>query len=110
MRSYGNECVDVKEGSAKNLIEHNVCEQQKDPNSGGFGLRGSDNTVRWNEIAECEGAGVRVGGENGFGQANNIYGNIIKNTKAGAFSVMSPNQGTVCENKISGVDRIVRIA
>ncbi|CAN0203846.1 unnamed protein product, partial [Hapterophycus canaliculatus] len=61
-RTYGNECVDVKEGSINNLIEHNVCEQQMDANSGCFGSRGDDNTFRWNEIAECTGAGVRVGG------------------------------------------------
>lgn len=81
MRSYGNECVDVKEGSADNLIEYNQCEDQQDPNSGCFGLRGSDNTVRWNKIADCEGAGVRMGGDNGFGRYNNVYGNTISNAK-----------------------------
>ena len=105
-RTYGNECVEMKEGSSNNLIEHNVCEQQKDANSGCFGSRGSDNTFRWNEIAECVGAGVRVGGDNGHGEGNHIYGNSIKNADNGAFSVMSPKQGTVCENKISGVDAI----
>ena len=99
----------MKEGSANNLIEHNICEQQQDPNSGCFGLRGSDNTVRWNDIAECKGAGVRVGGDRSFGTNNNIYGNNIKNADAGAFSVHSPDQGTVCENNISGVDKIVSV-
>lgn len=105
-RTYGNECVEMKEGSENNLVEHNVCEQQKDANSGCFGARGSDNTFRWNEIAECVGAGVRVGGDQDHGQGNHIYGNTIKNTGNAAFSVMSPNQGTVCENQISGVDAI----
>ena len=110
MRSYGNECVDVKEGSSHNLIESNICEMQMDEDSGCFGLRGSDNTVRWNEIAECKGAGVRMGGNLGYGRRNHIYGNIIKDAKRGAFSVMSPDQGTVCGNQLSGVDRIVRVA
>lgn len=101
-RTYGNECVDVKEGSTNNLIEHNVCEQQKDPNSGGFGLRGSENTVRYNEISECVGAGIRVGGDKDFGGGNNLYGNKIKNTDYGSFNVMSPDQGMVCENEASG--------
>ncbi|CAB1117755.1 unnamed protein product [Ectocarpus sp. CCAP 1310/34] len=105
-RTYGNECVDVKEGSAYNLIEHNVCEQQQDANSGCIGFRGSDNTARFNDIAECTGAGIRVGGDNGFGEGNNMYGNGIQNCGNGAFSVMSPNQGVVCENVISGVDAI----
>ncbi|CAM9572458.1 unnamed protein product [Ectocarpus fasciculatus] len=105
-RTYGNECVDVKEGSTFNLVEHNVCEQQQDANSGCIGFRGSENTARFNEIAECTGAGVRVGGDNGYGEGNNMYGNSIQNCGNGAFSVMSPNQGTVCENEISGVDAI----
>lgn len=105
-RTYGNECVEMKEGSANNLVEHNVCEQQKDKNSGCFGSRGSDNTFRWNEIAECVGAGVRVGGDGSHGEGNHIYGNSIKNAGNGAFSVMSPKQGAVCENLISGVDAI----
>ncbi|CAM9163351.1 unnamed protein product [Ectocarpus sp. 8 AP-2014] len=105
-RTYSNECVDIKEGSANNLVEHNVCEQQFDPNSGCFGSRGLDNTFRWNEIAECKGAGIRVGGEDGYGEDNHMYGNTIKNAEKGAFNVMSPNQGTVCENSISGVDLI----
>ncbi|CBJ32655.1 secreted protein [Ectocarpus siliculosus] len=105
-RTYGNECVDIKEGSANNLVENNVCEQQFDPNSGCVGSRGSDNTFRWNEIAECKGAGIRVGGEDGYGEGNHMHGKTIKNAEKGAFNVMSPNQGTVCETSISGVDLI----
>lgn len=105
-RTYGNECVEMKEGSSNNLIEYNVCEQQKDANSGCFGARGSDNTFRWNEVAECTGAGFRVGGDKGHGEGNHIYGNSIKNAGAGAFSVQAPKQGAVCENTITGVDAI----
>ena len=101
-RTYGNECVDVKEGSTDNLIEHNICEQQKDSNSGGFGLRGSENTLRYNEIAECVGSGVRMGGDKGYGGGNNVYGNKIRNTGKGGFYVMQTDQGVVCENEVSG--------
>lgn len=107
-RTYGNECVDVKEGSTNNLVENNVCEQQQDENSGGFGLRGSANTVRFNEIAECKGAGVRVGGDKGYGIANNIYGNVIMNAQAG-FNVMSDDHGAICENQVSGAGLLVRL-
>eukprot|EP00903_Cladosiphon_okamuranus_P012820 g11980.t1 len=106
IRTYGNECVDVKEGSCYNLIEHNVCEEQRDPESGCFGMRGSDNTVRWNDISDCEGAGVRLGGEDGYGEGNHVYGNTIRDCEYAAFKVMAPNQGTVCENDISGVDYV----
>lgn len=103
LRTYGNECVDIKEGSEYNLIEHNVCEHQMDSNSGCMGSRGSHNTFRYNEIAECLGACVRVGGDKGYGEGNNIYKNVMKNCENAAFTVMSPNQGVVCDNEISGV-------
>ena len=106
--TYGNECVEIKEGSTNNLIEHNVCKNQNDPDSGCFSSRGSDNTIRYNEIDNCVGAGVRVGGDDGYGEGNNIYGNEIKNCDKAAFNVMAPNQGTVCENEIkSGVKWVV---
>ena len=106
-RTRGNECVDVKEGSTDNLIEHNICQQQRDENSGCFGSRGSGNTFRFNDISDCHGAGVRVGGGDGYGGGNNIYGNTIKNCVGGAFRVMADKQGTVCSNKVSGVDYLV---
>ncbi|CAM9362869.1 unnamed protein product, partial [Sphacelaria rigidula] len=109
-RTYANECVDVKEGSENNLIEYNICEEQKDENSGCFGFRGSHNTARFNDIANCEGAGVRVGGDKvgstTFGMGNHMYGNTIKNTGNGAFNVMRPEQGAVCENTISGATAV----
>lgn len=105
-RTYGNECVEVKEGGIMNLIENNVCEQQKDDNSGCFGLRGSENTIRYNEIAECDGAGVRFGGDRHFGVGNNIYGNVMKNMGNGAFNAMKPDQGAICENSISGATSV----
>lgn len=109
-RTYANECVDVKEGSENNLIEYNICEEQKDENSGCFGFRGSHNTARYNDITNCEGAGVRVGGDKvgstTFGMGNHMYGNTIKNTGNGAFNVMRPEQGAVCENTISGATAV----
>ena len=100
-RTYGNECVDVKEGSYNNIIEENVCEMQQDENSGGFGLRGSDNTVRFNEIASCKGAAVRIGGDKGYGTGNNVYGNKISDMGYGAFNLMSTSHGEICDNAVS---------
>lgn len=82
-----------QEGSRYNLIEHNVCEEQKDDDSGCMGLRGDDNTVRWNDISDCEGAGVRIGGDDDYGEGNNIYGNTIRDCEYAAFKVpvLSPS-------------------
>lgn len=44
--TYGNECVEVKEGSSHNIIEDNVCSNQRDENSGCFCARGDENIIR----------------------------------------------------------------
>lgn len=44
--TYGNECVDIKEGSTENLIEENTCSDQFDEESGCYDVRGDDNIIR----------------------------------------------------------------
>ena len=43
----GNECVEVKEGSSGNVIEHNSCFEQRDEESGCYCSRGDNNIIRW---------------------------------------------------------------
>lgn len=100
--TQGNECVEVKEGATGNIIEHNDCSGQQDPNSGGFGLRGSGNILRYNRSYGNIGAGVRLGGhEVGgilYGQNNDVYSNEIFGNQAGGIKFQVDNQGTVCGN------------
>ncbi|MCB9430804.1 MAG: discoidin domain-containing protein [Ardenticatenaceae bacterium] len=100
--TQGNECVEVKEGASGNIIEHNDCSGQRDPNSGGFGLRGSGNILRYNRSYGNVGAGVRIGGhEVGgilYGQENDVYGNEIFGNQAGGIKFQVDNQGMVCGN------------
>ncbi|RZT20650.1 parallel beta helix pectate lyase-like protein [Kribbella sp. VKM Ac-2569] len=101
--TYGNECVDVKENSTANVIEHNDCSQQKDPSSGGLDARGSGNTFRYNTIHDNTGAGVRLGGDTETdGVDNNVYGNTITNNASGGVKFMRTPQGQVCGNTMSG--------
>ena len=58
--SNGNECVDIKEGSSRNLVEYNDCASQQDAASAGFNARGNDNIFRFNRIFSNRGAGVRL--------------------------------------------------
>jgi len=37
---YGNECVDIKEGAAYNIVEDNIWKEQYDDDAGCFGSRG----------------------------------------------------------------------
>jgi len=97
--TQGNECVDIKEAAAKNIIENNRCTGQKDSNSGGFDSRGENNIFRLNEIFDNKGAGVRLGGdEKGNGINNDIYLNIIRGNKSGGIKFQREPQGKVCGN------------
>ncbi|CAM9780013.1 unnamed protein product, partial [Laminaria digitata] len=102
--TYGNECVEMKEGSSGNVIENNVCSNQRDVNSGCFGSRGDSNTFRYgfNDVSECEGAGVRLGGweidGHQYGQNNSVYGNNIYHVDNGAISVNISPQQVICDN------------
>ena len=58
----GGECIDVKEGSERNLIEGNDCTGAVDIDSGAINIRGDKNIVRSNFIYNNDGAGVRLGG------------------------------------------------
>lgn len=98
----GNECVDIKEGSTKNLVEHNRCTGQQDKNSGGLGSRGSGNVFRYNVVYGNRGAGIRVGGDGERdGIDNDIYGNTFRNNAEGAIKAHRGPQAKVCENVVA---------
>ncbi|MDX1692723.1 MAG: discoidin domain-containing protein [Ketobacteraceae bacterium] len=98
----GNECVDIKEGSEKNLVEYNECSGQMDPNSGGFDARGDYNIFRYNISHSNRGAGVRLGGHevkgHQYGARNDVYGNQIYNNASGAIKFQTDNQRYICGN------------
>lgn len=104
MVTNGNECVEAKEGSAHNIIEYNICRNQRDPNSGGIVSRGYANIIRFNEIYDAGGAGVRLGGHlvDGvqYGVANQVYGNKIVGNAAGGIKIMVAGQGQICGNQL----------
>ena len=102
----GNECVDIKEASSKNVVEHNRCTGQLDKNAGGLGSRGSGNVFRYNLVYGNRGAGIRVGGDGERdGIDNDIYGNTFRNNAMGAIRAQRGPQGKVCENVVEDNDR-----
>jgi F5/8 type C domain/Protein of unknown function (DUF1565) len=99
----GNECVDIKENATANVVEHNTCTGQLDPESAGFDARGGGNTFRYNTSSGNKGAGIRFGGDTASdGRSNNAYGNVIKDNAAGGIKFQATPQGTVCGNTMSG--------
>ncbi|MFB8774917.1 hypothetical protein [Streptomyces broussonetiae] len=101
--TQGNECVDIKENSTANLVEHNDCTGQRDPNSAGLDARGSGNTFRANRSYDNAGAGIRVGGDTPTdGTRNNIVGNVLLSNAAGGVKFEATPQGRVCGNTLAG--------
>jgi parallel beta-helix repeat protein len=101
--TQGNECVDIKENSTANTVEHNTCTGQRDPESAGFDSRGSGNTFRFNTATGNKGAGIRFGGDTSSdGRNNNAYRNTITGNAAGGIKFQASPQGQICGNTMSG--------
>lgn len=99
IHTNGNECVDIKEGSTENIVEHNACSGQLDPESAGLDSRGNRNIFRYNTVKESAGAGVRLGGdEENDGIENEVYENRLIDNANGAVKIMRLPQGKVCDN------------
>ena len=102
----GNECVDIKENSSKNLVERNRCTGQKDKESGGFGSRGNGNTFRFNLSFANKGSGIRFGGDGKRdGIKNRAYGNVIRDNRQYGIQMTRNPQSLICGNTISGSGR-----
>ncbi|MFZ4660522.1 MAG: extracellular solute-binding protein [Caldilineaceae bacterium] len=105
MNTQGNECVEIKEGASANLVEQNSCTGQLDPDSGGIGVRGSGNVIRYNVVYGNVGAGVRLGGHEvdgvQYGVANEVYGNQLFNNVAGGLNVAIGPQAKICGNQLA---------
>lgn len=99
----GNECVDVKEGSSDVIVEYNTCSDQRDANSAGLDSRTDDVIFRYNEVVDCEGAGVRIGGHTidgrTYGKNNEVYGNIFSKTKFSSVKIETGDDHTFCDNQ-----------
>ncbi|PVE21821.1 hypothetical protein DC522_24485 [Microvirga sp. KLBC 81] len=99
----GNECVDIKEGSSGNIVEHNRCTGQRDKNSAGLDARGSGNVFRHNTVYGNRGAGIRLGGdEDDDGIGNSAYSNTLRDNQVGSLKVQRGPQGKICGNVVSG--------
>jgi hypothetical protein len=106
IETYGNECVDIKEASFDNLVEHNVCRAQRDAKSGGFDARGNNNTFRYNAVEDTTGAAVRLGGDGDEdGINNNVYENTFRDNAAGPLNVQRMPQGRICDNSTTYEDK-----
>jgi nitrous oxidase accessory protein NosD len=100
--THGNECVDIKDGSSGNIVEHNTCTGQRDPESGAFNVLGNRNVFRYNTITGSRGSGIRLGGfSDADGIGNEVYGNTIRDNAGAAVNAQRGPQGRICENTVA---------
>ncbi|WP_439815988.1 DUF1565 domain-containing protein [Zavarzinia sp. CC-PAN008] len=99
--TWGNECVDIKEGSTANTVRRNVCMMQLDVDSAGFDSRGSGNLFEENVSFNNSGAGIRFGGDAATDGINNTArDNVLLDNAGGSFRITRGPQA-VCGNTIS---------
>ncbi len=109
LRTNGAECIDVKEASFDNRIEHNECSGQRDPDSGGISIRGPRNLVRANRVHDNVGAGIRLGGDEPDDAVDNrVVGNELYDNGVAAFKLMTLPRNEVCENRVGRHTHVVR--
>lgn len=95
------ECVDVKEGSAFNLIRANHCTGSRDRDSGGISARGLNTVIVSNVVEGNAGAGIRLGGDEGDdGILSWVVGNRIRGNGGYGLKVMRWPQ-YVCGNLLA---------
>jgi hypothetical protein len=110
IRTYGSECVDVKERSHDNTITQNTCADDDEPASF-YGslleLRGPNNTVDHNTISDSRGAGVKLSSDD-----QSVYpltGNAVRSNSfariasAPVQTSISLAPSALCGNSYDGV-------
>lgn len=104
--TQANECVEVKEGGASNLIEYNDCTGGKDPEAAGLAARGDGNIFRYNNSYGHAGGAIRFGGHlidgHQFGVNNEAYSNTFYANALGGIKFEINNQRLICGNLLAG--------
>jgi len=101
IRTFGTECLDVKENAHDNVFEDNTCSDNAESTEDGgslIELRGFDNVVRNNQLSRSRGYGVKIrSDEKKYDKGGNVVtGNRISNTAGKAIFIKSEaKQGAI---------------
>jgi hypothetical protein len=108
IRTFGSECLDVKENAHDNVFENNQCSGNTEPrefNGSNVELRGHGNIVRGNVIADSASWNVKIQSddEDDYDNGGNVLeNNTLSGAAAEAVRIGSDaRQGTFCGNKIT---------
>ena len=106
IRTFGSECMDVKENAHDNVFEDNVCSgntESIDDNGSNVELRGYANVVRSNQISDSAGVNVKIKADeprydNG---ANVVQNNRLSGAPVALQLESAAAQGPMCGNQVS---------
>jgi hypothetical protein len=104
IRTFGTECLDVKENAHHNVFEDNTCSDNAETTSDGgsdIELRGYNNVVRNNRISDSLGYGVKIRSDKDAYDkgGNSVRDNRISNTAGKPIYIRSDaKQGRISNN------------
>jgi hypothetical protein len=113
IRTFGSECLDVKENAHDNVFENNECSGNTEPrefNGSNVELRGHGNIVRNNVIADSAGWNVKIQADDEDDHDNG--GNVVENnTLSGAAAEpvrigTDARQGAFCGNRVTAAQPV----
>jgi hypothetical protein len=113
IRTFGSECLDVKENAHGNVFENNECSGNTEPrefNGSNVELRGHGNIVRNNVIADSAGWNIKIQADDEDDYDNG--GNVLENnTLSGAAAEpvrigSDAPQGAFCGNKVAAAQPV----
>ena len=107
IRTFGSECLNVKENAHDNVFEDNVCSgntESREFEGSNVELRGYANIVRNNQISDSAGYNIKIQTD---GEEYDRGGNVVENNQlsgaaAETFKIKSDaSQGRFCGNSIA---------
>jgi Right handed beta helix region len=110
IRTFGSECLNVKENAHDNVFEGNTCSDNAeaiDFEGSNVELRGHGNIVRGNVISDSAGYSVKIqSDEDQYDKGGNaVQNNRIQASAAEPLKIKSSaTQGPICGNVMSAVD------
>jgi hypothetical protein len=105
IRTFGSECFNVKENAHDNVFEGNRCSANTEPadfDGSNVELRGHQNVVRNNTIADSAGYSVKIASDDDYDAGGNVVeNNQLTNSVVALKLETESTQGAICGNTVA---------